>query len=193
VLGAAHAYYGDAAPFAFDPEGLLGTLPAIATCLSGVLAGELLAKRGLDPVARARWLAAAGIACLAAGQAWSLLLPINKALWTSSYVLLTSGLAMLFLAALIWLIDIRGWKRWSLPFVVFGANAIFFFVFSGILARILMMIPVGGISLKTWLYKHAFQPLFGDYNGSLMYAIAFLLVSYAVMLYLYRRRIFFKV
>jgi predicted acyltransferase len=56
-----------------------------------------------------------------------------------------------------------------------------------------MMIPVGGISLKTWLYKHAFQPLFGDYNGSLMYAIAFLLVSYAVMLYLYRRRIFFKV
>lgn len=193
VLGAAHVYYDEATPFAFDPEGLLSTLPAIATCLSGVLAGELLIRRGLDTAARARVLAAAGTACLLAGQAWSLWLPINKALWTSSYVLLTSGLAMLCLAALIWLIDIRGTRRWGMPFVVFGANAIFFFVFSGILARILMMIPAGDISLKTWLFDHVFQPLFGDYNGSLAFAIVFLLVSYAVMLYLYRRRIFFRV
>lgn len=193
VLGASHAYYADARPFAFDPEGLLSTLPAIATCLTGVLAGQIIANRTFDEIEKVRCLAVAGILCAAAGEAWSLWLPVNKALWTPSYVLLTSGLAMLFLAGLAWLIDIGGRYRWGLPFVVFGANAIFFFVFSGIVARVLLMVPVGDASLKAWLFGHVFQPLFGDYNGSLTFAIVFLLASYAVMYQLYRRKIFFKV
>ena len=193
VLGAAHVLHTDARPFVFDPEGLLSTLPAIATCLTGVLAGQLVASRSLDAIEKVRRLAIAGIACAAAGETWSLWLPVNKALWTPSYVLLTSGLAMLFLAGLAWLIDIGGRRRWSLPFVVFGANAIFFFVFSGIVARVLLMIPAGDESLKAWLFRHVFQPLFGDYNGSLMFAIAFLMASYVVMYQLYRRKIFFKV
>jgi predicted acyltransferase len=106
---------------------------------------------------------------------------------------MTTGWALLTLAILTWLIDIKGWKNWSAPFVVFGANAILFFMFSGVVSRVLLMIPVGKINLQGWLYINVYQPLFGSFNGSLAYAVSFLLLCYLVMYLLYQRKLFFKV
>ncbi|SET24922.1 acyltransferase family protein [Thalassotalea agarivorans] len=193
VLTPAHVYYPEATPFAFDPEGLLSTLPAIATCLFGVFAGKLLTEKRYSTSTKAWYSMIVGIALLALGYIWSLHFPFNKPLWTSSYVLMSAGWAFLSLAILTYIIDIKRYQNWSLPFVVFGANAIFFFMFSGVVARILVMIPVGDSQLKAWLFNHYFAPLFGNLNGSLAFALCFLLVSYGVMHYLYVRKIFFKV
>ena len=195
LLGSKHLYYQGAQPFAFDPEGLLSTLPAITTGVSGMQVGHYLhmAKPGTGLTVKLRMLVLAGVLGVGLGELWGLWFPINKALWTSSYVLLSSGYACLVLAALLYLVEIKHYKLWSAPFVVFGANSIAFFMFAGVVGRIFIMLPVGEQSLKTWLYREIFQPIWGDLNGSLAYAICFLLLSYAVMLLMYRKGIFWKV
>ena len=193
ILGASHSYYKTAMPFAFDPEGILSTLPAVASALTGVFTGSLLINKDVQLADKVKKLVSCGLLSLALGYAWSTIFPINKALWTSSFVLVTTGWAMLLLAALIWLIDMRGKKLWSAPFVVFGANAIFFYMFSGVLARIFLMIPVQNGSFKGWLFTDVFQPVFGNLNGSLAYAISFLMVCYVSTHWLYKKQIFFKV
>jgi len=186
-------YYQDASPLHFDPEGLLSTLPAIANALAGVLLGSYLLNSDKDMAKKCRTMAFFGLLAIGLGELWGLVLPINKALWTSSYVVMSSGWAMLVLAGLIWLLDLVKIRAWSAPFVVFGANAISFYMFSAILARILIMVPVGDTSLHGWLYQKGFQPLFGNYNGSLLFAVSFCILCYGVMHYLYKRRIFLKV
>ena len=120
----------------YDPEGILSTLPAVATTLAGVLTGLWLrAARPL--VAKAAGMAAAGVVAVVLGLAWGRWFPINKALWTSSYVVFTAGAALLILAACFWLVEIRQWRRWATPFVVFGTNAIAAFVLSTFVARLL--------------------------------------------------------
>ncbi|TLU67374.1 DUF5009 domain-containing protein [Thalassotalea litorea] len=193
VFSAKHLYYASATPFAFDPEGLISTLPAISGCLAGVFTGNILTNKALTLAGKAKKMLVIGLVCAIVGELWGLVFPINKALWTSSFVVMSSGWALLTLAALTWLIDIKGKKYWSAPFVVCGANAIFFYMFAGVLARLLMMIPVADSSLGDWLFSDVLQPLFGNYNGSLMFAISFLFVSYWVLDYLYRKKIFFKV
>ncbi|MDX1677868.1 acyltransferase family protein [Arsukibacterium sp.] len=192
VLGAAHVYYRTATPFAFDPEGIWSTLPATASCLSGVLLGQWLqTERSLAQ--KIRGLLLAGVVAVWLAELWHFSLPINKNLWTPSFVLLSSGYCAIALAACIWLCDIKRWRRWSAPFVVFGANAILFFMLAGISSRLLVMIPVGDELLKGWLFKQLFQPLFGDLNGSLAFALVFLLLSYLLMHWCYRRGVIFKV
>ncbi|WP_299267562.1 DUF5009 domain-containing protein [uncultured Psychrosphaera sp.] len=214
LLGANHVYYAKAVPFAFDPEGILSTLPAIAGALAGVFTGELLINNkagsqasvtessvnGASLKEQARHLTnktkimlAWGLCLIIVGELFGLVFPINKTLWSSSFVVMTTGWALLTLAILTWLIDIKGWKNWSAPFVVFGANAILFFMFSGVVSRVLLMIPVGKINLQGWLYINVYQPLFGSFNGSLAYAVSFLLLCYLVMYLLYQRKLFFKV
>jgi predicted acyltransferase len=193
IFDAKHLYYQQAQPFAFDPEGILSTLPVIASCLIGVITGQLLIDKQMSNASKVIKLIVYGIGLLSAAYLWATYFPINKSLWTSSYVLLSSGWALLTLATLIFIIDMRGFKRWSAPFVVFGANAIFFYMFSGVLARILIMTPIGDTSAKGYLYKEFYQPLLGDLNGSLAFAVTMLLVCYWVLLILYRKRIFFKV
>ncbi|KXI30058.1 acyltransferase family protein [Paraglaciecola hydrolytica] len=188
-----HLYYKTAQPFAFDPEGVLSTLPAIATGLSGIFVGQWLSKPNFNNLAKAKWLLLVGIIAVGLGELWGLYFPINKALWTSSYVLLSSGYACVMLAALIYLLDCKNIKNWSAPFVVFGANSIAFFMFAGVVARLLIMIPVADSSLKGWLYTQVFQPAFGEFNGSLAFAIGFLIMSYGVMYVMYRRGLFWKV
>ena len=180
----------------WDPEGLLSTLPAIATALSGVFTGYWL-RSGRDRVEVARGMIAAGAVGLAAGLVWGLWFPINKNLWTSSYVLFSSGAALVGLALCYWLIDVRGYRRWARPAVVFGVNAIAVFVLSGLVSRLLIRIHVAAdpdpITLKQWLYETFFAPWASPTNASLAFAITYLLFWWAIMDLFYRRRIFIKI
>ena len=142
---------------------------------------------------KSRYLAVFGLLSVALGLVWGMWFPINKALWTSSYVLLTSGFAAFILATFIYLLDLKQWRLWSAPFLVFGANSIAFFMFAGVVGRLVIMFKIGDVSAKAWLYMHVYQPLFGNVNGSLAYAISFLLLSYLVMLMMFRKHIFWKV
>ena len=181
----------------YDPEGLLSTLPAIATTLTGVLTGHWLRSRASD-MEKVAGMFVAGAACIFLGWAWGFWFPINKALWTSSYVLLTTGLGLQLLAVCYWLIDIKGRRRWALPFVIFGVNALAVFFLTGIAARLLGLIKfaVGG-GRELSLHQHIFDNLFASWaspiNASLMFAVCFVLVWLGLMAVLYRRGIFIKV
>jgi predicted acyltransferase len=171
----------------YDPEGILSSVPAVATALLGVLTGTWL-RSGREPDVIARRLAAAGVAGIALGELWGLLFPINKSLWTSSYVVLTAGLALVTLAVCYWLIEIRQRRRWAIPFAVLGVNALLLFFLSTLAARLLSIIKVGaeGGSLQGVLFESLFAPLGSPINASLAYALAYVVIWWAIMWMLYR-------
>jgi predicted acyltransferase len=177
----------------FDPEGLLSTVPAIATTLLGTLAGEFL--RGAASLRhKLRGLALAGVAGVAAGYAWHPFFPISKPLWTSSYVLFTAGAACLLLALCWWLIDMRGWRLWSRPFLWLGSNAIVAYALSTFVAKLGSIIKVpNGITVQTWVYEHWFAPLAQPKNASLAFALCFVALWSLLAWALYRKKIFVKV
>jgi predicted acyltransferase len=208
----------------YDPEGLLSTIPAIVTTISGVLAGTWLMRRdkgegisdkssddnangnsdsSLIPYTSSlntvSGLFFFGIILFALGWIWNFSFPFNKALWTSSYVLVTTGLALLMLGCCYWLIDIKGYRRWAQPFVIFGSNALALFVFSGLFARMMSAFRVDytaegkGISIQKWLVDNVFLTLFQPINASLAYAISFILFFLLLMWLLYRKGIYIKV
>ena len=171
----------------YDPEGVLSTLPALATTLLGVLAGHWL--RGGRPAARVvGGLAVGGLAATALGQVWGVWFPVNKALWTSSYALLMSGLASLALAACHWLTEVRAWRGWARPFAVLGVNALALFFLSSLMARLLLLIRVGadGQRLQGWLFDHLFAPWGSPVNASLAYAVTYVLLWWGLMWALHR-------
>ncbi len=181
----------------YDPEGILSTIPALATTLIGVLTGHWLRskKSNYEKVAG---MFVAGAACVAVGWALNPFFPINKALWTSSYVLFTAGLALQFLGFCYWLIDIKGYRRWAKPFEVFGMNAIALYVGAGLMAELLGVIKLTGpdgnrISLQGWIYNNLFASWASPINASLAFAIALVLVWLGVMWILYRRKTFIKI
>ena len=181
----------------YDPEGLLSTIPAIATTLCGVLTGQWL-KSPTTMEERTNGMLIFGIALLAVGKFWDLWFPINKSIWTSSYVIFTAGAALLFLGVSYWLIDIKQYRRWAKPFVIFGSNAILVFVGSGIVARLLTLIQwttADGtmIDLKTWLYKNIFLSWLSPINASLAFAVTYILLWLIPMTILYRKKIYIKV
>lgn len=181
----------------YDPEGLLSTLPAIATTLLGVISGALL-RSSRKQYEKVSLLFIAGMSCIIGGWLWNLFFPINKSLWTSSYVLFTGGLAMQFLALCYWLVDMKAYRRWATPFVVFGVNAITLFVGSGLMARLMGLIKVPRadgtrIALKTWLYDKLFLSWLPPYPASLSFAIAFILLWLGLMWILYKRKVFIKI
>jgi predicted acyltransferase len=177
----------------YDPEGLLSTIPAIATTLIGVLTGHWL-RTEKTRYEKAAGMFVIGAICVAIGWAWNAFFPINKALWTSSYVLFTGGLALQFLAFCYWLIDIKGYCRWAKPFEVFGLNAIVLYVVADLIAVLLGVIKVGGgDSLGGWIYDRVFASWASPVNASLAFAICFVLVCLGLMWILYRRRIFLKI
>jgi predicted acyltransferase len=194
LLGEAHLYKGFGIPF--DPEGLLSTFPAVATVILGFLAGGLISgtEKSKIPV----YLILYGVIGVAAGMLWGLLFPINKPLWSSSYVIYTAGWACIIMAILIWIIDIKGYSKWTSFFVVFGMNPLFIFALAGIWARILTRIIKihEGDTVVTgynWIYQNIFQPFAGNINGSLLFALSHILVFWFICYVLYRRRIFIKV
>lgn len=180
----------------FDPEGLLSTLPAIATTLLGTLAGEFL--RGAPSLAhKIRGLTIAGIVGMAAGYAWHPFFPISKPLWTSSYVLFTAGAGCLLLALCMWLIDARGWRKWDQPFLWLGANAILAYALSTFFSKegIIITVAEGArrIPVHAWIYQHWFAPLAQPKNASLACAVCYLAIWTLVAWAFYRKRIFLKV
>jgi predicted acyltransferase len=180
----------------WDPEGLLSTLPAVGTALLGVLAGYWI-RSPRTQLDKTIGLFVAGNVGLVLGIMWDQLFPINKSLWTSSYVIFTAGMACHFLALCYWLIDVKGYRRWTLPFVIFGLNAIAAFFLSGIGARSLNLIKVAGpagepIALKTYLYTNFFESWLPPINASLAFAITYVLFWLGVMAILYKKRIFLK-
>jgi predicted acyltransferase len=182
----------------FDPEGLLSTIPAIATTLAGVLCGHWLRSRR-DDYERVAAMFFFGVVLTALGWAWNFWFSINKSLWTSSYVLYTAGLALCFLGFCYWLVDIKNYKKWAKPFVIFGVNALALFVFSGLMAKLFGIIKIGAgaegksISLQKWIFDSIFLPLASPINASLMYAISYILLWLFLMWLLYRKRIYIKV
>lgn len=181
----------------WDPEGILSTIPAISTTLFGVLTGHWL-KSDRTPRDKTIWLLVAGGAGVLAGALWHLGLPINKSLWTSSYSVFMAGLASICLGVICFLVDVRGEKRWTQPALVYGRNAIAVYVLAGITARLLYLIKVTGadgntMTVKAWIYNSLFASWLGDLNGSLAYAIVFIIVMYLCMLPLYRKNIFIKI
>jgi predicted acyltransferase len=182
---------------AWDPEGLLSTVPAIGTALLGYFTGRFV-NSGRDERDVVAWLFVVGWAAVLAGLAWGIVFPINKNLWTSSYVLFTAGAACQMLAACLWLVDVQGWSRWAEPAIVFGRNAIAVFVLSGLLVRTIVRISVTGadgstVSLYAWVYHTLFVPWAGELNGSLAFALANILMWYGGMLLLHRRGIYVKI
>ena len=182
----------------WDPEGLLSTLGAVASVLCGVLAGHWIrSPRGTD--AKAFGLFYAGGMTLLLGWVWSHIFPINKSLWTSSYVLLSAGLACLVLAAIFWLVDIEGYRGWTGPFLVFGTNAITAYWLSTLCGIVLDWITLGGpaeadqVVLKTYLYETFFASWLAPANASLAYAVAYVVVWLGLLSVLYRRRIFIRI
>jgi predicted acyltransferase len=180
----------------FDPEGLFSTFPAIATTLLGTLVGESLRGAASLPQ-KLRGLLIAGVTGVAGGYAWHPWLPISKPLWTSSYVLFTAGAACLLLALCWWLIEMRGWRAWSKPFLWLGSNAILVYALSTFLGKLGSIIKVsdGGetIAIQTWIYEHWFAPLAQERNASLAFAISYLALWTLVAWGLYRKKIFVKV
>lgn len=181
----------------WDPEGLLSTLPAIATVLLGVFTGEWLRSERRTVKQKVVGLLLAGAAGLAGGLLWNLWFPINKNLWTSSYVVFTAGYALVVLGVCVWLIDVRGWQKWSRPFVIYGMNAIAIYTLSGLIEKSIVTWSVPGADgprlIKTWIFQTVFAPLADPMTASLLYALSYVLFTFLIAWLLYRRRIFIKI
>ena len=181
----------------WDPEGLASTMPAIATTMIGLIAGWFVAETQ-SPRAIVRTLLAWGLIGMLLGLFASMWLPINKNLWTSSYVLFTGGLAAAGLAICYWICDVGESavvKRLTEPFVALGRNAILLFVLSGLIAKTLIYLkwPDPTLALGGWLYQRAFLAIASPYHASLLYAIANLALLFALLAVLHRKRIYLTV
>src|SRR5713226_398390 len=182
----------------YDPEGLLSTMGALATTLFGILTGHLIRSKDRTPIEKVAHMFIAGVCCVSIGWAWNAWFPVNKSLWTSSYVFFTGGLALQFLALCYWLIDIKGYKRWTKPFIIFGVNAIVLFVGTGIMARLMGLIKVSRPdgtqqSLQGLVYNNAFASWLPPNRASLAFAISFILLWLFFLWLLYRKNIILKV
>lgn len=180
----------------WDPEGIFSTLPAISTTLFGVLTGHLLRSKK-EKIEKATLLFLFGNIAIAIGLAWQNWLPINKSLWTSSYAVFMSGMALVMLGISYYLIDVKGWQKGIKPFRVYGMNAITVFVLSGLVGRLLYLIKwqseSGLLTLKGWLMNIFFLSWLSPINASLAYALSFIFISYWAMYFLYKKNIFIKV
>lgn len=180
----------------YDPEGLFSTLPAIATTLLGVAAGLIL-MTDRDPVDKTARFLLWGFFLVVTGYVWSWFFPINKPIWSSSYAVFTAGVAMQCFGACYWLIDCKGYQKFTRPFVVYGVNALVVFFVSGLLARTLIMITIntgeGVISLQRLIFTHIFLPFTSEINASLLYAVTWILLWYFVLSWMYKKKIIIKV
>jgi predicted acyltransferase len=181
-----------------DPEGLLSTVPAVASVLVGALAGRWIGQQRRPLAERLNGLFAAGALGMVAGLVWSWALPINKNLWTSSYALFTGALGCVALATCMWLIDAQRVTGWTRPFVVYGTNPMLAFLGSGLMARLLYSIfkvDLGGkpVPVVEWLYRQVYAPWLPPRAASLGFALSFVGFWYLVLRWCHRRGIVFRV
>lgn len=195
VFGENHIWNGLGVPF--DPEGLISTIPAIVSVIFGYVVGGRV-HHAPNKHILVKELLFYGFVLLFIGWFWDKFFPINKSIWSSSYVLYTTGMAMVGFGMLIELLDIQGQKWFAKPFLVFGTNSLFAYIFSGVLFRILFYFisweNENGVIVHApnWLYTTIFEPTFGSLNGSLMYAVTFVAICWAVTGILYRNKFFIK-
>lgn len=189
VFGLTHLYTGEGQPF--DPEGLLGTLPSVANLLGGYLALRAILRSGRPEVLAPR-LVLLGLALVALALVWAQVLPLNKKLWTSSYALLNLGLGTAILAALVWLIDIKGMRATTGFFAVFGKNSLALYMIAEVLMGVAWTIPVGERSLFLWLYEVPFAGAATGKFGSLLLGLAMVLLCWGIGHWLDRRRIYIR-
>jgi len=194
VIGANHMW--TVSKF-YDPEGIFSTIPAVATCLAGVLTGTWLKSARADEE-KVSAVFFYGVLLTAIGWIWSFWFPINKSLWTSSYAVYMAGLALCFLGFCYWLIDIKNYRKWTKPFVIFGSNALALYFLSSIFARIINNIKWqtasgAATNVQKWIFDTFFSPFASAYNASLIYSIFYIFLWLFLMWILYRKRIFIKV
>ncbi len=194
LFGDAHVYHGFG--IAFDPEGLLSTLPSTINVVLGYLVGEIISTTK-DFKKIIGKLIPLGVAGIVLGLFWDLAFPINKPIWTSSYVVYTVGIALLVLALFIWVIDIKGTKKWATPLLIYGTNPLLIFLLSIIWVKVIIYLIHFGqgdnrISGYSWLYQTIFVPIGGNMFGSLLFALAHGMLFWAVGYMLYKKKIFLK-
>ncbi|PSR53092.1 DUF5009 domain-containing protein [Adhaeribacter arboris] len=190
VLPAKNLYKGYGIPF--DPEGLLSTLPAIVNVIAGYLTGVFIQKSGnnLKTITTLNWTV---VLLVVVAQLWNIYFPINKPIWTSSYVLQTVGLDLLILAGLLFIIEIANLKKWTYFFEVFGRNPLFIYALSGMIVKTLGLIKIGDQGLQGWIYQHGYANWLAGKNASLLFAISYMLVLWLIGYLLDKKRVYIKV
>ncbi|MCC9167821.1 acyltransferase family protein [Pontibacter harenae] len=190
LLPEQNLYKGFGIPF--DPEGLLSTLPATVNVIAGYVAGMFIQKNG-NNMGTVSKLNVAGAVLVAIAFVWDLYFPINKPIWTSSYVLHTVGLSLIILGTLIFTIEVMGFVKWTYFFQAFGRNPLFIFALATLLIKTLNFVQVNGISLQKWLYENLFLTWTEGKTASLLFAITYMLVMWLVGFWMDKKRIYVKV
>ena len=194
--------WDDALKMGHDPEGLLSTIPSICTTLAGGLCGFWLRRKEKGDFEKVAGMSAIGMLLIILGKLMKHDIPMNKNLWTPSYVIYTSGAALLCLSLCYWLVDIKGWRTWAKPFLYYGTNAIAAYFGASMMGLIIVMIRVMGdggkvIRLKTYIFEHYYKSwmtdIFGDYATSAAYGASFVVLWCIITGILYRKKIFIKV
>jgi predicted acyltransferase len=189
VLGESHMFHGEGV--AFDPEGILSTLPAIVNVLAGYLAGHFVRDHGRNGRTIGTLLVA-GAACVLLALLWNTVFPINKKLWTSSYVLCTVGIDLGVLGILVYLVPQTQNRSWTYFFEVFGRNTLVIYLLSEAAEKLLHMVRIGPRNLLEWVYAVGFASWAGDKAGSLLYALAYMLCCWAVAYAMDRKGVYVK-
>ncbi|MFA6540880.1 MAG: DUF5009 domain-containing protein [Bacteroidota bacterium] len=186
----------------WDPEGIISTIPAIATTLFGAITGDYLRKSEHSKIEKSAWMFVFGAGFLLLGAILDMWMPINKSLWTVSYSIFMNGWALCIFGIFYFLIDVKGIKKWAYPFTVYGMNAIFIFVLSGLVGRMMYMWKFtvqlsdgtyGDVSMKGLIMQNIFEPLFSPINASLAHAVAWITVMYIIVWVMYKKKWFVKV
>ncbi|MBU8922583.1 MAG: DUF1624 domain-containing protein [Bacteroidales bacterium] len=197
VLGERHMWSGFGIPF--DPEGILSTLPAVVSVIAGYIAGGPAAS-AMAESRQSGIMVIPGLLLMAAGLLWGTVQPVSKPLWTGSYVLLTAGISILMMSAIVWITEVKRWRRWGWPASVFGANPLLLFLISALWVRTISGlvrfgasdVGSGKVSLYNFLYDSVFRPVAGEMNGSLLFAVFHLILYWLMLYFLHRGRVFVK-
>lgn len=197
ILGEDHMYHGYYSEvlqqnIAFDPEGFLSTIPAVSSVIFGFLVGRFLRTRG-NSYETISWMFTAGLLLIFFGLWWDLFFPINKPIWSSSYVLYTTGLATAILSMIIFITDLKQHQSWSRPFVLFGRNPLLLYVLSGVIVKTYGLILIGDTNAYGALYQYVFQPIGGNYFGSFLFALFHVVMLLGIAWWLDKRRIYVRV
>jgi len=190
LFGDKHLYHGEG--IAFDPEGFLSTLPSIVNVIGGYLAGDYIRRRGNSYEVVAK-LCLMGSLLIFGALTWNMAFPINKKLWTSSFVLLTVGIDLLMLATLAFVIEIQKRRKWTQFFLVFGKNPLFIYVLSELLITILYMIPAGEKSLQQAFFQGVLLKIASPINASLLFALIFMMLCWSIGYVLDKKKIYIRV
>ena len=193
LMGNNHLYHGEGIPF--DPEGWLGTLPAIVNVIIGFIAGKLIQEKGKTYECLSR-LMLVGALLIFIALCWNIVFPINKKLWSSSFVLVTCGIDLILISALIYILEMKKWDvfRWSNFFQIFGRNPLFIYILSELLVIVLFMVHVNpDESLFNWLNRMIFQTVAPGPFGSILFAIFYMLICWSIGWWLNKKKIYVKV